>query len=55
MDYLPYVIAAYTVFAVILLADFIAGHLAVRRALRQPLATRTRRQPAAQAMQELER
>ncbi|WP_083489706.1 heme exporter protein CcmD [Stenotrophomonas ginsengisoli] len=35
MSYLGYVIAAYAVFALVLLADWLAGLLAVRRALRQ--------------------
>ena len=35
MSYQGYVIAAYSVFAVVLLADWLAGVLAVRRALRQ--------------------
>jgi heme exporter protein D len=56
MSYLGYVIAAYSVFALVLLADWLAGVLAVRRALRQarqlPPARRTPR-PAAPT--ELER
>ena len=43
MDYLPYLIAAYAVFAGVLLVDFIAGHLAVRRAL---AASAARARPA---------
>ncbi|MGN0859909.1 MAG: heme exporter protein CcmD [Stenotrophomonas sp.] len=35
MSYQGYVIAAYSVFALVLLADWLAGLLAVRRALRQ--------------------
>lgn len=56
MDYLPYVIAAYAVFAGVLLADALAGHLAVRRArrtLRRPAPGR--RAPAASPARELER
>lgn len=49
MSYLAYVVAAYLVFAVILLADWLAGVLAVRRALRQarqlPASRRATRAP----------
>lgn len=34
MTYLPYIVAAYAVFAVVLGLDFLAAHLAVRRELR---------------------
>lgn len=34
MSYLPYVIAAYTVFAVVLLWDFIVPRVQIRRVLR---------------------
>ena len=34
MSYLSYVMAAYAVFFIVLTADWLAGHLAVRRALR---------------------
>ena len=54
MSYLPYVIAAYAVFFGVLATDWLAGHLAIRRALRQirqPAETRrqrTRPQPSAE-------
>jgi heme exporter protein D len=41
MNYLPYVIAAYAVFGLVLAWDFLAARWQVRRALRQ---ARTRRQ-----------
>ena len=34
MNYLPYVIGAYAIFALVLLWDFLAPHLALRRHLR---------------------
>ncbi|MCW2004135.1 heme exporter protein D [Xanthomonas arboricola] len=42
MNYLPYVIAAYTVFALVLLWDLIAGRWQVRKALKVARARRLR-------------
>ncbi|PPU76777.1 MULTISPECIES: heme exporter protein CcmD [Xanthomonas] len=42
MSYLPYVIAAYAVFVLVLLWDLIAGHWQVRRALKTTQARRLR-------------
>ncbi|MBB3825740.1 MULTISPECIES: heme exporter protein CcmD [Xanthomonas] len=42
MSYLPYVIAAYAVFVLVLLWDLIAGRWQVRRALRVAQARRLR-------------
>ena len=59
MSYQGYVIAAYSVFALVLLADWLAGVIKVRRALRRnralPTPPRTRRSTARTGMQELER
>lgn len=51
MNYLPYVIGAYAVFAVVLLWDFIAPRLQIRRELRAARlrAARESRQQAAPA------
>ncbi|MDM7554745.1 heme exporter protein CcmD [Xanthomonas fragariae] len=47
MNYLPYVIAAYAVFMLVLLWDLIAGRWQVRRALKMAQAHRLReRKPA---------
>ncbi|AOD14831.1 heme exporter protein CcmD [Xanthomonas fragariae] len=47
MNYLPYVIAAYAVFVLVLLWDLIAGRWQVRRALKMAQAHRLReRKPA---------
>ncbi|MFW9439283.1 heme exporter protein CcmD [Xanthomonas prunicola] len=42
MNYLPYVIAAYAVFVLVLLWDLIAGRWQVRRALKTAQARRLR-------------
>ncbi|WP_240125169.1 heme exporter protein CcmD [Thermomonas alba] len=49
MSYRDYVIAAYTVFAVFLLWDFIVPRLQLRRALRTILRSRRARQAVAHA------
>ncbi|MFT4257516.1 MAG: heme exporter protein CcmD [Pseudoxanthomonas sp.] len=54
MSYLPYVIVAYAVFAIVLLWDFAMPRLQCRRALREARsrmtrASRTRPAPAPQA------
>ena len=47
MSYLPYVIGAYAVFALVLLLDFLAPRLALRRQLRAVrLRARRERKPA---------
>ncbi|GHH55520.1 MULTISPECIES: heme exporter protein CcmD [Gammaproteobacteria] len=57
MSYLPYVIAAYAVFALVLLWEALAARWQVRRALRQARARGARRrgQAAASADAELVR
>lgn len=56
MSYLGYVVAAYSVFALVLLVDALAGWLAVRRALRQARQLPpTRRAPRPAVPTELER
>jgi heme exporter protein D len=45
MSYLSYVIAAYAVFALVLLWDFIVPHLQVRRLLRDARLRGRRRRP----------
>lgn len=57
MSYLPYVIAAYAVFVLVIAGDWLVGHLAIRRHLRswrKPPAMR-RTQPRAPDAMELER
>ncbi len=55
-NHLPYVIAAYSVFVVVLAWDFLAPRLQLRRILRQAQLRSKRRQPApAPSLQELER
>nr|ART39529.1 J45 [uncultured bacterium] len=46
MSYLPYVIAAYAVFALVLLWDFFVPRLQVRRLLRDARLRGSRRRPA---------
>lgn len=46
MSYAGYLAAAYAVFALVLLADWLAGHLAVRRELRQARRAAAPRRPA---------
>jgi len=47
MNYLPYVIGAYAVFAAVLLWDFVVPRLQIRRQLRQARQRAARRAPAA--------
>ncbi len=55
-NHLPYVIAAYSVFVVVLAWDFLAPRLQLRRILRQAQSRSKRRQPApTPSLQELER
>ncbi len=57
MSYLPYVIGAYAVFVVVLLWDFLAPRLQIRRELRAARlrAQRVRRPAAADPQGELSR
>ncbi len=55
-NHLPYVIAAYSVFVVVLAWDFLAPRLQLRRILRQAQSRSKRRQPApTPSLQELDR
>ncbi|MBD9369099.1 heme exporter protein CcmD [Xanthomonas sp. XNM01] len=55
MSYLPYVIGAYAVFVVVLLWDFLAPRLQIRRELRAARLRARRARPAAAPQGELSR